>query len=364
MVKKPLVCIAIPNYNYGRFIREAVDGALAQTYPHIEVVVSDNASTDDSWEQLQIYAGHPKVHLYRQNRTIGIANHYDFVAALSDARFMVRFSSDDAMRPDFIEKAMKMILDHPDRTLGCVAVEREVIDENGEIRPFPPFYNRSCIVPGEKQAKVFLMGNPFVPSQILTDREIFQPNYRHFQRLRNNPKALECLRRRKYDYDCIGDWEMWYKLCLRGDFGYVREKLVLYRQHFKGEAALHMGNLRGIFELFVMKHRLIELARSMGNTYIPPFGEEAIRKIGSDCLKWAILFLEHHDLRAARRLVHLAVAIDDTLEGSKTYKALSSVLSANLEAPWKEYQALLPSVGGFLRDFSYDPPEGSVDIDT
>jgi glycosyltransferase involved in cell wall biosynthesis len=364
MVKKPLVCIAIPNYNYGQFVREAVDGALAQTYENIEVVVSDNASTDDSWEQLQAYAGHPKVQLYRQNRTIPIANHFDFVPTLSGARFMVLFSSDDAMRPEFVEKAIKVILDHPGRTLWCVAVEREVIDERGEIRPFPPFYNRSCIIPGEKQAKVFLMGNPFVPSQFLIDRKIFQPNYRRLQRLRNHPLALERQRRKKFEYDCIGDCDMWYNLCLMADFGYVKDKLVLYRQHFKGEAALHMGNLRGIFELFLMKHRLIEIARAKGNTYIPPFGEEAIRKIGSDCLKWAILFLEHQDLRACRRLIHLAVAIDDTLEDSKTYKALSFILSSDLEDPWKAYQALLPSLGAFLRDFSYDPPEGSVMIET
>jgi glycosyltransferase involved in cell wall biosynthesis len=364
MVAKPLVCIVIPNYNYGRFIREAVDGALAQTYPNIEVVVSDNASTDDSWKKLQIYRGHPKVSLYRQKHTIPIANHFQFVTMQSCARFMVLFSSDDAMRPEFVEKAMKVILDHPGRPIGFVAVEREVIDEHGEIHPFPPFYNRSCIVPGEKQAKVFLMGNPLVPSQIIIDRKFHQPDYRQFYAMRNNPKALESLLRRKHEYDCMGDCDMWYRLCLRADFAYLQEKLVLYRQHFKGEAARHMGNLRGFFELFVMKHRFIEIAKAQGNTYIPSFGEEAIRKIGSDCLKWAILFLEYRDLRAARRLIHLAVAIDDTLEASKTYKALSFILSSDLEDPWKAYQGLLPSVGAFIRDFSYEPPEGSVVIES
>jgi glycosyltransferase involved in cell wall biosynthesis len=363
MVRKPLVCIAIPNYNYGRFIREAVDGVLAQSYPHIEVVVSDNASTDDSWQQLQIYAGHPKVRLYRQDHTIPIANHFDLVTTFSDARFMVLFSSDDVMRPLFVEKAMKMILEHPDRTLGFVAVERDVMDEHGNVRDLPPFYNCSCIVPGEKQAKVFLMGNPLVPSQILLDRKIFQPDYRRLKRVQDDPRVLERLRRRQHEYDCMGDCDTWYKLCLMADFGYVQDKLVLYREHFTGEAARHMGNLRGVFELYVMKHRLIDIARAKGNTYIPSFGEEAIRKIGSDCLKWAVLFLQHQDHRAAKRLMHMAVAIDDTLEISKTYKALSFVLSSGLERPWEAYQALLPSIGSFLRDFSYDPPEGAVVVE-
>ena len=45
---KPLVSILINNYNYGRFLREAIDSALSQTYPHIEVVVVDDGSTDES----------------------------------------------------------------------------------------------------------------------------------------------------------------------------------------------------------------------------------------------------------------------------------------------------------------------------
>ena len=44
----PLVSVIIVNYNYGRFLQEAVDSVFAQTYPDIECIIVDNASTDDS----------------------------------------------------------------------------------------------------------------------------------------------------------------------------------------------------------------------------------------------------------------------------------------------------------------------------
>lgn len=360
MPRKPLVTIAIPNYNYAQYVGETIDSALAQTYKNIEVVVSDNASTDGSWDIIRKYEGHPKVRLYRQTETLPVGNHFGFVLCMSDARYLVFLSSDDLLKPRFVEATMEVILGHPDRTIGMVATEREVINGEGIIKTFPPFYNTSCIVPGEKQAKVFLMGNPFVPSQVLIDRRIFQPNLRSFKRA--VPGKGQSWKKRT-QYACMADCAIWFNLCLRADFGYVREKLITYREHFKGEAAAHMGDLQGIFELYAMKRNLIEDARRQGLDAIVAFGEEAIRKIGSDCLKWASMFLEHRDLVAARRLQHLGAALDLSVVDTKTYQALDYVLGSNLEQPFEAFQALAPFCGAALRTFSYDPPEGSLAIE-
>lgn len=360
----PLVAIAIPNYNYGRWVGEAVQSALDQTYPNVEVVVTDNASTDDSWERLQAFRDHPRVRLCRQERTIPVGNHFGFATTMSDARYMVLFSSDDVLKPRFLEKAMAVILGHPERTIGFVATEREVIDGEGRIRPFPPFYSTSCIVPGEKQAKVFLMGNPFVPSQVVLDRDVFQPDYIHFAELRKDPRALERLRRGANEFGFVADCSMWFRLCLKGDFGYVREPLIQYREHFQGEAASHMGNLRGIFELYLMKERLVEEARQQGLSFVVEHGDAALRKVGADCLKWAVMFLERGQVATTRRLLHQAAAIDGALEDSPTYKALDYVTSHGGARAWEAYQALQPHIGACLRDFSYDPPEGSTPLES
>ena len=54
---RPLVTVLINNYNYGRFLREAIDSALNQTYGNVEVVVVDDGSTDESRDIIDGYAG-------------------------------------------------------------------------------------------------------------------------------------------------------------------------------------------------------------------------------------------------------------------------------------------------------------------
>jgi len=52
---KPSISVIIPNYNYGRFLSEAIESVLAQIYPCEEIIVVDDGSTDESFEVLASY---------------------------------------------------------------------------------------------------------------------------------------------------------------------------------------------------------------------------------------------------------------------------------------------------------------------
>ena len=64
--EKPLVSVVVNNYNYGRFLAEAIDSALRQTYSPIEVLVVDDGSTDDSRDVIASY-GARVVPLLKEN---------------------------------------------------------------------------------------------------------------------------------------------------------------------------------------------------------------------------------------------------------------------------------------------------------
>lgn len=66
MSSKPLVSILINNYNYGRFLKDAIDSALNQTYKNIEVIVVDDGSTDNSQETIEAY-GNSIVSIFKEN---------------------------------------------------------------------------------------------------------------------------------------------------------------------------------------------------------------------------------------------------------------------------------------------------------
>jgi hypothetical protein len=94
----PLVSVIIDNYNLGRFVRDAVESVLAQTYPNIECIVVDDASTDDSSHILdEIAAAHPTVKIIRRKvNGDQLATCLDGFAA-SHGDYVLFLDSDDAL---------------------------------------------------------------------------------------------------------------------------------------------------------------------------------------------------------------------------------------------------------------------------
>ena len=98
--RAPLISVLIPNYQYVKYVATAVDSALAQTYPNLEVVVSDNCSTDGAWELLnERYGNDPRVRLYQNATNIGMARNFDRLLELARGRYLMCLSSDDFLFP-------------------------------------------------------------------------------------------------------------------------------------------------------------------------------------------------------------------------------------------------------------------------
>lgn len=92
-----LVSIVINNYNYGRFLREAIDSALGQTYPRVEVVVVDDGSTDDSRE---IIAGYGDRILPVLKENGGQASAFNAGFRASRGGVVLYLDADDILLPD------------------------------------------------------------------------------------------------------------------------------------------------------------------------------------------------------------------------------------------------------------------------
>jgi glycosyltransferase involved in cell wall biosynthesis len=91
--------ICIHNYNYEKYVGRTVRSALAQTYDNLEVLISDNASTDRSVEVIK-EASDGRVRLSVNNCNVGFAGNLDRAARLATGERMIMLSSDDLMRPD------------------------------------------------------------------------------------------------------------------------------------------------------------------------------------------------------------------------------------------------------------------------
>jgi glycosyltransferase involved in cell wall biosynthesis len=120
---RPLVSICLPVLNGERLVARAVESALAQDYPNIEVVVVDDASTDGTVELLLDAFG-DRIRLYGNRVRAGQGTTTNATLALARGRFIKFLHHDDVLHPDCVSRMVEMLQRHP--SAGMVFSRRRV----------------------------------------------------------------------------------------------------------------------------------------------------------------------------------------------------------------------------------------------
>jgi len=132
--EQPLVSVIIASYNHAAYIEASIESVLAQTYPHIELLVIDDGSKDDSVERirrLQERYGFD----FRVQQNQGLSRTLNEAIARAGGRLIAPFGSDDVMLPERIEKQVAWLKDRPE--VGICAGNIQEIDEHGSFRGMP-----------------------------------------------------------------------------------------------------------------------------------------------------------------------------------------------------------------------------------
>ncbi len=125
----PLVSIVVPCFNQAHFLGEAIDSALAQTYPAVEVVVVDDGSSDNSYE---VAGRRPEVRRLRQpNRGVAAARNLGLAESRGD--FTVFLDADDRLLPHAVELGMEALAKRP-RIALAAGMSRDIGEDGTVIR--------------------------------------------------------------------------------------------------------------------------------------------------------------------------------------------------------------------------------------
>ncbi len=132
MSKQPKLSIGLPVYNGEKFIKAALDSLLAQTFADFELIISDNASTDQTEAICRGYAAQDqRIRYYRNEINLGCARNFNRVFDLSVGEYFKWAAYDDLHAPDFLIKCVE-VLDHNPKVILCHSHVR-FIDENGDF---------------------------------------------------------------------------------------------------------------------------------------------------------------------------------------------------------------------------------------
>jgi glycosyltransferase involved in cell wall biosynthesis len=110
----PLVSVGMPLYNNSRTIERAINSLRRQTWKNIEIIISDDGSSDDTYEICKkIGTLDKRIRLFRQNCNLYYQN-FRFVLESSSADYFMWAAGDDYWRPKFIEENLSNLLNHTD----------------------------------------------------------------------------------------------------------------------------------------------------------------------------------------------------------------------------------------------------------
>ena len=129
----PLVTIAIPTLNRVELLRLTLGSALNQTYRNIEILVSDNASEDGTWDLLQA-ATDERVRIHRRPVRLSMYAHWNVILKEARGSYFLLLSDDDLLEPHAIERMVSVFDSNP--SAGCVFCRGSIIDSEGrQIMP-------------------------------------------------------------------------------------------------------------------------------------------------------------------------------------------------------------------------------------
>ena len=202
------VSVVIPSYNSARFVREAVDSALAQTLAPLEVIVVDDGSTDDTAAALEPRSD--RIRLIRQeNAGVSAARN----AGIRSARgtLIAFLDADDVWLPEKLERQTP--LHEQDPQIGLTHCGLVEVDERLE-----PIRERLDGLSGDQVAETMLYG---------------QGNRLHASgsTMMVTRAAIEAVGGFDLDVPPSEDWELMFRAARSFRIGFVPEPLVLYRQH-------------------------------------------------------------------------------------------------------------------------------------
>jgi glycosyltransferase involved in cell wall biosynthesis len=206
------VSVCVPSYNAGRFLPAAIESVLSQTFTDFELIVSDDASDDDTVEVCTRYVD-ARLKIARSEERLGQSGNWNRCLELATAPYVILLHADDELCPGYLERAVAMLDSNPDVGLVHCAVEH--IDEAGKSLSLQRLFERDTIDrDGVTLRRLVLDGCVISPAGVMVRRSVYA---------QAGPFT---------DMIVWGvDWHMWIRISLEWPVGYVSDTLARYREH-------------------------------------------------------------------------------------------------------------------------------------
>jgi hypothetical protein len=224
-----------------------------------------------------------------------------------------------------------------------VAAHCDGINNFGEIIIKPPFYNNSAIILGSEHSRIFLMTGVYFPSQVLIKRSL-----------------LNSVGSWNNRFPIFFDWNMWFKLSQVGDVGYIKDSLVLYREHEENASSRAILNMQMIFEKYLLKLDFFDSLQPQ--SILISSRNESIRKLAENCLFYSGSLIKQKNYLLAKKYIDISSVFDPKIINNEFYKMIEMCLNFEDKDPSLIYEKIIPMFENFETKRPFDVPSNSIVI--
>jgi glycosyltransferase involved in cell wall biosynthesis len=211
---QPLVSVCVPTYNYARYLPRAVESVLDQSFEDFELIVIDDASSDDTAEVMAQYTD-PRLTFIPREENVGLFANFNDCAERARGKYLKYLCADDWFEPGILEQSVALLEAEPGLVVATTA--DWIVDDDGVRHgAHEPAFGPAGRVPAARVVELFKTGFNVIgmPTNATIRRDDF-------------------LAVGGFDaaFAPAADVHLWLKLLARGDFGWLPERLCSIRVH-------------------------------------------------------------------------------------------------------------------------------------
>jgi len=231
----PLVSVLLAARDDASFLGEAIESVLGQTLHDLELIVVDDASSDDT-PRLLAAVEDKRLHVVRNDKQAGLAASLNRGLELAEGRYVARLDADDVALPERLERQVERLRAEP----RCAVVGSAVVDLDEDGRA-----GATHVLPRGARALRWhaLFSSPFFHPTVVLDREVLDAHG-----LRYDPEYLES-----------EDYDLWARLFAFADGANLTTPLVRKRVH-AGQASLRRSDVQESFQRRVALREIERIA--------------------------------------------------------------------------------------------------------
>lgn len=235
-MNNPTVTVCMPAYNSARFIADAIESVLNQSFAGFELLIIDDCSTDSTAEIASYYAVRDSRIIFKVNdKNLGMVANWNLCLETAQGKYIKYLFGDDVLSSNEAIQRMASVLDN-DSTISIVASGRNIIDAESNFLKRVSFFADGTLVEGTH-----------VISRCLSVQRnlVGEPSVVMFRK-------GQAIRGFNAEYNQLVDLEMWFHLLEQGKYAHIGESLSSFRVHPDQQTKKNVQNLVHLDESFLL----------------------------------------------------------------------------------------------------------------